>query len=789
VTKSNTKLFLKIFLIIILSLSSMLSAQDNRIEYNNQKLFLSGTNLAWINFARDIGPSTTDFPGLEKAFKMVSDNGGNSMRWWLHTNGTESPAFDANGLVNGPGVNTISDLKTALDLAWKNHTGLILCLWSFDMLSVNAGNAAIARNKVMLNDTAALSAYINKALIPIVEAVKAHPAIISWEVFNEPEGMSEEFGWANVDHVPMARIQRFVNRVAGAIHRTDPSAKVTNGAWSFMAMTDVTFSASVASGGSNMYDTSVASVNVTKSKNNLSSDSVSNSSLSINKNNASVTNMNYYSDARLKAAGGDTLGCLDFYCVHYYAENWGKNLSPFHHPYKDWKLDKPLVVAEFFIEDTFGIGYPGLYDTLYNLGYAGALNWDYGTALQQTRAKELMNSLYSRHPNDIAIIKSGEKGKILIFRASPSTIEKGDTTELSWEATPGAVVTYNGTPYGSKGSVKVVPEKTTTYTIYSKGEMSDSSKITVSVLPSGKFLSFKVYPTTIGRGDTATFVYSTTRGTVMKVNGENVLSSGTLKVTPLKSITYYFETSGDINQSRMIPITVVGPDSVSRASFRPVTVSSTASGSPQNLVDDNSNTSWKSATVASSVTIDLQQTTKLREIHLGFNADYATQYAIGISDDGSKFVLLKSITTGKGGYEVVSNLTSTARYIKINFNKLRSDTSKGVSLNEILVYGSPVGTGVEINDNLIPKEYGLNQNYPNPFNPSTTIEYELPKTSKVSLKVYNVVGQLVAEIDNRTRPAGKHSVVFNASFLASGVYIYRLQADDHQFSRKFVLLK
>jgi hypothetical protein len=87
------------------------------------------------------------------------------------------------------------------------------------------------------------------------------------------------------------------------------------------------------------------------------------------------------------------------------------------------------------------------------------------------------------------------------------------------------------------------------------------------------------------------------------------------------------------------------------------------------------------------------------------------------------------------------------------------------------------------------KTYELTQNYPNPFNPNTTIKYQIPKTSIVTLKVYDILGAEVATLVNEEKNPGKYEVSFNATRLASGVYIYRLIAEKFISSKKMILLK
>ena len=88
-----------------------------------------------------------------------------------------------------------------------------------------------------------------------------------------------------------------------------------------------------------------------------------------------------------------------------------------------------------------------------------------------------------------------------------------------------------------------------------------------------------------------------------------------------------------------------------------------------------------------------------------------------------------------------------------------------------------------------PDNFYLSQNYPNPFNPATKIDFTLPKKQIVTLRVYNILGEMVQEIINGEKPAGSYSVTFNASNLPSGVYIYRLETQDFAQNRKMTLLK
>jgi acetyl esterase/lipase len=99
-------------------------------------------------------------------------------------------------------------------------------------------------------------------------------------------------------------------------------------------------------------------------------------------------------------------------------------------------------------------------------------------------------------------------------------------------------------------------------------------------------------------------------------------------------------------------------------------------------------------------------------------------------------------------------------------------------------------TGVEeISEGTLPRELGLEQNYPNPFNPSTKINFRLQVSGFTSLKVYDVLGREVRTLVNEKLEAGSYETTFDATGLASGVYLYRLQASDFVQTKKLMLLR
>lgn len=110
--------------------------------------------------------------------------------------------------------------------------------------------------------------------------------------------------------------------------------------------------------------------------------------------------------------------------------------------------------------------------------------------------------------------------------------------------------------------------------------------------------------------------------------------------------------------------------------------------------------------------------------------------------------------------------------------------------NGIPVNGaSTIGGTTEVKEQNVPEKFSLLQNYPNPFNPSTKISFVIPQQTKVTLKVYDILGKEIATLVDGELTAGNHEAIFNASDVSSGIYIYRLSAEGFIETKKMILLK
>lgn len=143
------------------------------------------------------------------------------------------------------------------------------------------------------------------------------------------------------------------------------------------------------------------------------------------------------------------------------------------------------------------------------------------------------------------------------------------------------------------------------------------------------------------------------------------------------------------------------------------------------------------------------------------------------------FVKGSGTTTEKTNYNFIDQ-------IEINSPSKCQYRLKQIDFNGAFDYSNEIEVNVNVN---IPSEYKLYQNYPNPFNPSTTIRFQMPERSEVSLIIYDILGNEVKTLFNEIKDAGFYDYDFNAGSLASGIYFYTLQTEKYSKTYKMILMK
>jgi len=164
-------------------------------------------------------------------------------------------------------------------------------------------------------------------------------------------------------------------------------------------------------------------------------------------------------------------------------------------------------------------------------------------------------------------------------------------------------------------------------------------------------------------------------------------------------------------------------------------------------------------------------------IHFTFtstNAVFSVAGSVTLNGGESKYVIITFTP---------ADTNNQSGYVKFTYDALGSPDSIAVS-----GIGKKV-TGVEENQSLLPRAFSLSQNYPNPFNPSTQISYAVPKVTKVTLEVFDVLGRKVATLVNGVMQPGYYTAEFNASNMSSGIYFYRFSSPVVTFTKKMMLLK
>ena len=180
------------------------------------------------------------------------------------------------------------------------------------------------------------------------------------------------------------------------------------------------------------------------------------------------------------------------------------------------------------------------------------------------------------------------------------------------------------------------------------------------------------------------------------------------------------------------------------------------------------------------------------DVMISYSVDYGVTFstpeiAYGIPNDENYWPNIAAVETEPGANLATVHFISYWDEIPGTFILGENSQSPGIwKYNTFSFSYTPVSVERE---GVIVDNFELEQNYPNPFNPSTTIKYSVPEKSDVLIRVYDILGEEVASLVNTTQEAGSYEVNFDASNLASGMYIYRLNAGTVSLTKKMMLLK
>lgn len=168
---------------------------------------------------------------------------------------------------------------------------------------------------------------------------------------------------------------------------------------------------------------------------------------------------------------------------------------------------------------------------------------------------------------------------------------------------------------------------------------------------------------------------------------------------------------------------------------------------------------------------------------------YTTDSGITFTPLTMTLTVIVDPATNSGKYSVIVPKSSTTPKFYVKAVDATNNSRTSPHDAPAVLYDAKTGTTDDPPKENIPTTFMLKQNYPNPFNPETQIIYNLPKTSFVTLKVYDVLGREVKTLVNESQLYGSYTIPFNGSNLANGMYFYRLQTDNYSETKRMVLVK
>jgi hypothetical protein len=200
------------------------------------------------------------------------------------------------------------------------------------------------------------------------------------------------------------------------------------------------------------------------------------------------------------------------------------------------------------------------------------------------------------------------------------------------------------------------------------------------------------------------------------------------------------------------------------------------------IISDNSQKSFSLYLVNSDINLDEYELPPVPPEGL-FDVRFGSGRIAELVDNGIQPIIMNGVN-----YPVkikVENINikvqdESSKIINADLNSGEEITITNQSVKKLLIQSE---------EQRIPNEYFLSQNYPNPFNPSTTIKFAIPNDADVNLSIFNVLGELVTTLVDKNLNAGQYEYEFDAQNLSSGIYIYRIKANDFVETKKMVLLR
>ncbi|MHB8580488.1 MAG: LamG-like jellyroll fold domain-containing protein [Ignavibacteriaceae bacterium] len=232
-------------------------------------------------------------------------------------------------------------------------------------------------------------------------------------------------------------------------------------------------------------------------------------------------------------------------------------------------------------------------------------------------------------------------------------------------------------------------------------------------------------------------------------------------------------------------------------------VTADASGNGNNCVFTDSGATWVTSDIPYSIPdiFTASDSISFDSVAIGGSLNETVK----VINSGIDTLRINSANIKDSSFSMIGNLpisisAGESTYLTFNFKpKVAGSVRDTITINSnsyynpeynLVLIGNSTVTGISSNQSQIPKEFALYQSYPNPFNPSTIIQFDLPENSLVKLIIYDILGRKIRELVDKEMNAGQYKVNFNASILASGIYIYRIAAvPDSKDKQGFIKTK